>query len=662
MKKACIFLIISVMLVMSILSAPAGTPAQAQTFQDGTTTTVRYVSPNGICYGLSPCYASLQAAVDAANPDDTLKLVTGRYTGVSTREGHTQLVYIDKTLTIEGGYLPDWTLAYSSVDPSILDAEGQGRVLFVSGNVTVTLKGLNITGGAGPEGGGVYSQGANLTLLRCQVYANQAETLGGGLYLSSGSLNTRDSQFFQNQAAQGGGLYLAGSATGFEIVNTLIYNNTAGSGGGLVTVGANGSLINPVIAENQATQTSGAAGLQVYSPSLSLLHGTIVHNTGGSAGIVVAPSAQLSMKNTIVDNHTVGVQAEAGGSATLDHTLWWANGTNTQGPGSIVSTGDLSGDPLFTPDNIFYHLQDGSPAIDRGGDAGVTFDIDDAPRPGNSIPDIGVDEHYSGSSIAVGVLGGGLISQEVPEPVENHNGAMVWNGTNWLVHPTWAHKYFYNLFSGVELKPVVYWGTVDGSEGGDVVIVPDQITVAENLYTYTAPANPPYSAIRYQAIDYTITNHLSGMIVRLRSRGSGAGTENASFDVYIQTLTTATTAFRNDPVWFEYPMPIEQAVEQTDPSDYRVGNLPDDSSTDPTLGQYWLDFNGGGDLGPAGNGYSHFMRTAPSSAPGNLGSSSIILYCYRWMDATGQVNEFCVLPRVVSATPIYMLSLPLITR
>jgi len=637
MKKTCIFLIISVMLVMSILSAPAGTPAQAQTFQDGAATTVRYVSPNGICYGLSPCYASLQAAVDAANSDDTLKLVTGRYTGVSTREGHTQLVYIDKNLTIEGGYLPDWTLAYSSVDPSILDAEGQGRVLFVSGNVTVTLKGLNITGGAGPEGGGVYSQGANLTLLRCQVYANQAET-------------------------QGGGLYLADSATGFEIVNTLIYNNTAGSGGGLVTVGANGSLINTVIAENQATQTSGAAGLQVYSPSLPLLHGTIVHNTGGSAGIVVAPSAQLSMKNTIVDNQTVGVQAEAGGSATLDHTLWWANGTNTQGPGSIVSTGDLSGDPLFTPDNIFYHLQDGSPAIDQGGDAGVTFDIDDAPRPGNSIPDIGVDEHYSGSSIAVGVLGGGLISQEVPEPVENHNGAMVWNGTNWLVHPTWAHKYFYNLFSGVELKPVVYWGTVDGSEGEDVVIVPDQITVAENLYTYTAPANPPYSAIRYQAIDYTITNHLSGMIVRLRSRGSGAGTENASFDVYIQTVPEATTAFRNDPVWFEYPMPIEQAVEQTDPSDYRVGNLPDDSSTDPTLGQYWLDVGGGGDLGPAGNGYSHFMRTAPSSAPGNLGSSSIILYCYRWMDATGQVNEFCVLPRVVSATPVYMLSLPLITR
>ena len=317
MKKSYISLLLVFVLCLSAGMTPVNTPAQAQTFQDGAATTVRYVSPNGICYGLSPCYASLQAAVDAANSDDTLKLVTGRYTGVSTREGHTQLVYIDKNLTIEGGYLPDWTLAYSSVDPSILDAEGQGRVLFVSGNVTVTLKGLNITGGAGPEGGGVYSQGANLTLLRCQVYANQAETQGGGLYLSSGSLNTRDSQFFQNQAAQGGGLYLAGSATGFEIVNTLIYNNTAGSGGGLVTVGANGSLINTVIAENQATQTSGAAGLQVYSPSLPLLHGTIVHNTGGSAGIVVAPSAQLSMKNTIVDNHTVGVQAEAGGSATL---------------------------------------------------------------------------------------------------------------------------------------------------------------------------------------------------------------------------------------------------------------------------------------------------------------------------------------------------------
>ena len=643
MKKTCIFLIISVMLVMSILSAPAGTPAQAQTFQDGAATTVRYVSPNGICYGLSPCYASLQAAVDAANSDDTLKLVTGRYTGVSTREGHTQLVYIDKTLTIEGGYLPDWTLAYSSVDPSILDAEGQGRVLFVSGNVTVTLKGLNITGGAGPEGGGVYSQGANLTLLRCQVYANQAET-------------------------QGGGLYLADSATGFEIVNTLIYTNTAGSGGGLVTVGANGSLINTVIAENQATQTSGAAGLQVYSPSLPLLHGTIVHNTGGSAGIVVSPSAQLSMKNTIVDNQTVGVQAEAGGSATLDHTLWWANGTNTQGPGSIVSTGDLSGDPLFTPDNIFYHLQDGSPAIDQGGDAGVTFDIDNQHRPYNSIPDIGVDEHPSMIYIELRSFPGGLISQEVPEPVENRNGAMVWGGDHWIVNNTWAHKYAIDSSNELPLKPAVYWGTVDGSEGGDVVIVPDQITVAENLYTYTAPANPPYSAIRYQAIDYTITitNTSSGVTVRLRSRGSGAGTENASFDVYIQWVPEATTAFRNDPVWFEYPMPIEQAVEQTDPSDYRVGNLPDDSSTDPTLGQYWLELGGGADIGPAGFGHTQFMRTAPSSAPGNLGSSSIVLYCYRWMDTTGQINEFCVLPRVVSATPVstpvYMLSLPLITR
>lgn len=101
------------------------------------------------------------------------------------------------------------------------------------------------------------------------------------------------------------------------------------------------------------------------------------------------------------------------------------------------------------------------------------------------------------------------------------------------------------------------------------------------------------------------------------------------------------------------PCRLSRRWNKPDPSDYRVGNLPDDSSTRSYTWAILAGIGWRADIGPAGFGHTQFMRTAPSSAPGNLGSSSIVLsYCYRWMDTTGQINEFCVLPRVVSATPV----------
>ena len=48
-----------------------------------------YVAPGGDCgTGISPCYASVQAAVDATDdPGDVIKVAAGTYTGVSARAG-----------------------------------------------------------------------------------------------------------------------------------------------------------------------------------------------------------------------------------------------------------------------------------------------------------------------------------------------------------------------------------------------------------------------------------------------------------------------------------------------------------------------------------------------------------------------------------------------
>ena len=84
--------------------------------------------------------------MDAANDGDVIKVAAGTYAGVSVRSGSTQVVYINKSITIQGGYtLTDWSTAYPITQPTILDAQGGGRVIYITGNISPTLVGLRIT-------------------------------------------------------------------------------------------------------------------------------------------------------------------------------------------------------------------------------------------------------------------------------------------------------------------------------------------------------------------------------------------------------------------------------------------------------------------------------------------------------------------------------------
>jgi len=111
-------------------------------------------------------YDTVQSAVDAsAHVTDVVK-VAGYCAGINDHGGLRQVVYISKTLTLRGGYTTtNWIEPDPAANPTTLDARGQGRVLYVTGDISPTLEGLRITGGDAPglsgspggnAGGGVY--------------------------------------------------------------------------------------------------------------------------------------------------------------------------------------------------------------------------------------------------------------------------------------------------------------------------------------------------------------------------------------------------------------------------------------------------------------------------------------------------------------------------
>jgi len=229
-------------------------------------------------------YATIGAAVAAANPDDTLLLEGGRtfYENLTIPIG----------LTLRGGY--DGCGSGLS-DPTTIDGGASDRVIEVDLGLDVTLENLNITNGnTGGDGGGVsFAGGAgtgNLTLTNVAIYGNRA-SWGGGLWVGmEAEVHGTDVQIYDNTAGDyGGGVRLYGGCATFE--NSTIHDNAAPQGAGVYGTeeGGHSPVLNlPTSADlhdNQALTDDGfGGGLYLRQGSISLAGCSDVYSNEALAG------------------------------------------------------------------------------------------------------------------------------------------------------------------------------------------------------------------------------------------------------------------------------------------------------------------------------------------------------------------------------------------
>ena len=137
-------------------------------------------------------YSTIQAAVDAASSSDTIKVAGGTYNSLNNNGGSWQVVYINKTITIRGGYTTSFAdPPMPETNPTIIDAKGLGRGVYITGSVSPQLEYLDIRNGDATglgggalsydgAGGGVYVITATVVIQYCDIYSNVASRTGYG--------------------------------------------------------------------------------------------------------------------------------------------------------------------------------------------------------------------------------------------------------------------------------------------------------------------------------------------------------------------------------------------------------------------------------------------------------------------------------------------------
>ena len=328
---------------------------------------ILYVAPGSDCGDAGPCYAHPQDAVDAANIGDVIKVAAGTYTGVTNYGGLAQVVYISKTLTLRGGYtITNWAVSDPVANPTTMDAQRQGRVLYISGDgstelaevISPTIECLRITAGdadglgGGPwgrdAGGGVYIINATATVRHNQVF-NNAAVLGGGLYLHHSASILSGNGVTSNAARYGGGLRLNRSDA--TLSGNIITSNTAeDDGGGIYLNRSDAMLSGNTIAANTAQPFGG--GLCLWRSDATLSGNTVTSNTARYGGGMHLDQSDATLSgNTLTFNTAYdrggGLYVYGNSSATLSGNTLTSNTADCGGGMYIYqSTATLSGNTL----------------------------------------------------------------------------------------------------------------------------------------------------------------------------------------------------------------------------------------------------------------------------------------------------------------------------
>lgn len=162
-----------------------------------------------------------------------------------------------------------------------------GGLLLNAPSSDVTVSGATISDNSAPSGGGIHHGGGSnkLTITESTIAGNDATSSnpnygeGGGIYTVKNLELIRSTVSGNTATNSGGGLYSNSTLT---ITNSTISGNSAATGGGWYTVipGSSSAILNSTIASNSSSGAGG--GMFLATGSVSMKNSILANNTAGS--------------------------------------------------------------------------------------------------------------------------------------------------------------------------------------------------------------------------------------------------------------------------------------------------------------------------------------------------------------------------------------------
>ena len=375
---------------------------------------------------------TIQAAINAAHPGDTVVVAPGTY--------YENISFLGKNIIVK-----------SSQGPKVTTIDGGNLATVVTFDMYETnaavLQGFTIQhGSASYDGGGIYVDYASPRITRNVIANNTACGSGPGIALEFSSAWLESNIIKNNSEAgctggSGGGLFVGGLGYA-HILGNVIQNNTANFGGGVGILASSPSLVNNVIHSNvaNASPSQGGGVWMIDGDYPVLLQNLIYNNTAAEGSGVYFSGLGDGPGSQFVSNTIIGTKSSPQGSALYvliyqpqvqiaNNILIGARGTNAvycspasgtipaevnnndayspagSGLGGACASqagqdGNLSVDPLFLGST--FRPQPGSPVIDAGDDSALALSADLAGNPrvvdgldndGDGVIDMGVYEY-----------------------------------------------------------------------------------------------------------------------------------------------------------------------------------------------------------------------------------------------------------------------------